>query len=108
VRRNAWASAGVAEATAAAHGAKSRAREWDPADKGGRRGRATREATVEMSLTADDNTERSRRIAIDRLDDTYEETILNPDGSIRHHQREPLSEHRGHGSAKKRVAPPEG
>jgi hypothetical protein len=34
------------------------------------------------------------------MDDLYEETVLNPDGSIYHHNAEPLREHRHHGADK--------
>jgi transcription elongation factor Elf1 len=40
---------------------------------------------------------------IDRENDYYKEVITNPTtGEIIHHCEEPLSEHRGHGSAKKK------
>ena len=39
---------------------------------------------------------------IDREADTYDETVTDPEsGEIVHECHEPLSEHRGHGSAKR-------
>jgi hypothetical protein len=58
-----------------------------------------------MNLTASDGIERSRRLDIDRKGDGYEETILNPDGSMYHHCKEPLSEHQRHGSDKPKKSP---
>ncbi len=52
------------------------------------------------SLTRKDGVWRRMERVFDRENDLYEETVWNPDGSIHHHQREPLSEHEGHGSAK--------
>lgn len=40
---------------------------------------------------------------IDRQNNLYHETVTNPEtGKIEHECREPLSEHRGHGAAKKK------
>jgi len=36
---------------------------------------------------------------IDREGNWYEETVLNPDGSARHHKAHALKEHKGHNSA---------
>ena len=42
----------------------------------------------------------------DRKNDLYTETVTDPDtGEIIHQTREPLSKHRGHGSAKKKQGP---
>lgn len=38
---------------------------------------------------------------IDRENDIYEEVITDSDGNVVHERREPLSEHQGHGSAKR-------
>lgn len=38
---------------------------------------------------------------VDAINDRYEETVIDPDtGEVVHHTREPLSQHRGHGSDK--------
>lgn len=37
---------------------------------------------------------------IDRDEDTYFERVEDEDGNVIHHCEEPLSKHRGHGSAK--------
>jgi hypothetical protein len=42
------------------------------------------------------------RRVVDRQGNWYEETVLDPDGSVRHHQAEPLSDHQRHGSDKRR------
>jgi len=42
---------------------------------------------------------RLKRI-VDRAQNWYYEHITAPDGSVIHHQEEPLSEHKLHGSAK--------
>jgi hypothetical protein len=44
---------------------------------------------------------------IDRVNDWYEETFRDRDtGGILHHQAHRLTDHRGHGSAKKAKRPP--
>ena len=44
-----------------------------------------------------------RRRVIDRLNDQYEERVTEKKtGQVLHECKEPLSKHRGHGSAKKR------
>jgi hypothetical protein len=53
-----------------------------------------------MSRTCKDGIERAVRRDIDGKGDWYEETILNPDGSLYDHQAHPLHEHWGHGSDK--------
>jgi hypothetical protein len=46
----------------------------------------------------------SREMTVDRENDRYKEIITNPEtGKVIHHCEEPLSSHRGHGSAKKKV-----
>ena len=43
---------------------------------------------------------------IDRAKDHYKEVVTDPDtGSVVHQCDEPLSQHRGHGSAKKKKKP---
>ena len=45
----------------------------------------------------------SREMTVDRENDRYKELIVHPGtGEVIHHCEEPLSEHRGHGSAKKK------
>lgn len=45
----------------------------------------------------------SREMTVDRENDRYKELITHPEtGEVIHHCEEPLSEHRGHGSAKKK------
>lgn len=61
-----------------------------------------------MSLTRDDGVERSRRRTYDRVNHRYEETVLNPDGSIYYHKSEDLHAHRGRGSSRRdEPEPPE-
>ena len=59
---------------------------------------------VGMSLTVDDGVERSRRRGTTgpNKGNWYEETVLNPDGSVYHHQTHQVRDHIGHGSAKRR------
>ncbi len=45
---------------------------------------------------------------IDRENDRYQEHIENAEGRVVRHVDEPLSEHQGHGSAKKRAKEPGG
>ncbi len=96
------ANAGHAAASASANGAGSRAKEWDPAYREGKRSRSrpARQRTVSVSPTHADGIERTRRVEIGKVADTYEETVFDPDGSVYYHFAEPLSEHQGHGSAK--------
>ena len=54
-----------------------------------------------MSLTRDDGIERSRRRTYDRVNHKYEETVLNPDGSVYYQGAEDLREHRGRGSPRR-------
>lgn len=49
-----------------------------------------------------DGVYRSVRRVVDREHDWYEEEVLDPNGSIRHHEAQRLSEHQNHGSAKPR------
>lgn len=99
-RRSGYAFAGVATGTGSAGSPEAVAKEPDPNHHGGSLNKPARERRIGMSLTAADGVERSRRRVYDRKGDWYEETILNPDGTIYHHEAHPLSEHRGHGSAK--------
>lgn len=103
-RRDGFASAGVATAAGTAGGPQSVAKEPDPDYHDGSLRKPARERRVGMSLTADDGIERSRRRGYDRKGDWYEETILNPDGSVRHHEAHPLRDHRDHGSAKPKTS----
>ena len=96
VRRDGTARAGVAQATGAALSPESRAREPDPRYKDGRLrlSKSARESRVGMSVTRVDGIERSRRRTYDRVKHNYEETILNPDGSVYYHNAEDLRQHR--------------
>ena len=100
LRRNGFAFAGVATGTGTAGNAEAVAKEPEADYHGGSLRKPARERRVSMSLTADDGIERSRRREYDRKGGWYEETILNPDGSVYHQTAEPLSDHMGHGSAK--------
>ena len=100
LRRNGFAFAGVAPGTGAAGSPEAVAKEPDADYHGGSLRKPARERRVGMSLTADDGIERSRRREYDRKGHRYEETILNPDGSVYDHTAERLSDHRDHGSAK--------
>lgn len=99
-RRSGFAFAGVATGTGTAWSPEAVAREPDPDYHGGSLNKPARERRVGMSMTVKDGVERSRRREYDRKGDWYEETILNPDGSVYEHTAEPLSDHRDHGSAK--------
>jgi hypothetical protein len=76
------------------------AKEPDPDYRGESLRKPARERRVGMSRTTDDGIERSRQRDYDRKGNWYEETILNPDGSLYDHTAEPLTDHIGHGSAK--------
>lgn len=49
-----------------------------------------------------DGVYREVRRVVDREGNRYEETVTNPDGTLRRSESHKLSEHQGHGSAKKR------
>jgi hypothetical protein len=97
-----YVRAGVATGTGTAGSPEAVAKEWDPDHHGGRRAKPARERRVGMSLTRDDGIERVRQREYDHKGDMYRETILNPDGTVRHHDVGPLSKHTGHGSARLR------
>jgi len=100
LQRSVFAFAGVATGTGTAGNAEAVAKEPEADYHGGSLRKPARERRVGMSLTADDGIERSRRREYDRKGHRYEETILNPDGSVYDHTAERLSDHRDHGSAK--------
>ena len=100
LRRNGFAFAGVATGTGTAGHPEAVAKEPEDDYHGGSLRKPARERRVGMSLTSDDGIERSRRRDYDRKGNWYEETILNPDGSVDNHTAEPLCDHIGHGSAK--------
>jgi hypothetical protein len=52
-------------------------------------------------VSSRDGVWRVRLRLVDRLQGWYEETVLNPDGTVRHHQAEPLKKHTRHGSDRK-------
>jgi DNA-directed RNA polymerase subunit RPC12/RpoP len=64
---------------------------------GDKRSRPAQEQLSGDVLSAD-GTWRSRTRVIDRENDMYRETVLNPDGTIAHHQEHALTEHTRHGS----------
>jgi hypothetical protein len=105
LRRNGFAFAGVATVTGIAGSPEAVAREPDPSYHGGSLRKPARERRVGMALTVHDGIERSRRREYDRKGDWYEETILNPDGSVYGHTAERLQDHRDHGSAKPKPLP---
>lgn len=46
----------------------------------------------------------SREMVVDRENDKYKELVTNPEtGEVIHHCEEPLSQHRGHGSARNKM-----
>lgn len=46
----------------------------------------------------------SREMVVDRENDKYKELVTNPEtGEVIHHCEEPLSQHRGHGSARNKT-----
>ncbi len=100
LRRGHTANAGLAPAGVTAGSAKARATEWDAGYYGGKHSKPARVRTTEMSLTRDDGIERARSVNVDHAGDWYEETVVEPDGTTRHHRGEPLSRHTGHGSAR--------
>jgi len=89
---------GVATGAVNVPGPKAIAKEKDPNYHSGKK--LARERQVFVEVTRDDGVARPRRMDFDHMDDLYEETVLNPDGSIYHHNAEPLGEHRHHGSDK--------
>ena len=72
-----------------------------PTYKAGRRSKPAVERWA-GDVPSDDGIWRDRRRLVDREGDWYEETVYNPDGTVRHHQAEPLSEHLRHGSDRKK------
>ena len=100
LRQSVFASAGSATGMGTAGSPEAVAKEPDPDYHGGSLRKPARERRVGMSLTADDGVERSRRRDYDRKGNWYEETVLNPDGSVLHHEAHPLRDHRDRGSAK--------
>jgi len=99
--RDGVAHARVASGVGAANSPEARAREPRSDYHGGRLAKSAIERRVGMSRTADDGAERYRRRMYDRVGDRYEETILNPDGSVYRATSEPLSGHTGRGSARR-------
>jgi len=69
--------------------------------RGGRRAKPALERWA-GDVMSDDGIWRIRQRVVDRGGDWYEETVLNPDGSVRHHEAHPLSQHTGHGSDRRR------
>lgn len=67
----------------------------------GTRRRPGWEAFTRPSMSTDGQ-ERTRRQLFDREGDWYEETVTDPDGSVRYSNAEPLSDHQGRGSAKRK------
>lgn len=57
----------------------------------------------ELRISAEDWVHKERRI--DRAGDRYDEVVTDQDGQIVHECHEPLSEHRGHGSARRTRKP---
>jgi hypothetical protein len=70
-----------------------------PGFKSGGRSRLVQEQSSVRQMSSDGVVRTVRRV-VDRGRDWYEETVLNPDGSLHHQQAHRLSEHRGHGSDK--------
>ena len=100
LRRSGFAFPTAATGTGTAGSPEAVAKESDPDYHAGSLRKPARERRVGVSLTADDHIERSRRRDYDRKGNWYEETILNPDGSVYSHKAESLTDHVGHGSAK--------
>jgi hypothetical protein len=98
MRRHGTVFAGAATGTAVASSPESLAEEADPDYHAGRRRPAARERRVGMDRTRVDGIERSRRREYDRKGNWYEETVLNPDGTLYYRDAEPLTDHVGHGS----------
>lgn len=70
-----------------------------PGFKSGGRSRLVQQQSSVRQMSSDGVVRTVRRV-VDRGRDWYEETVLNPDGSVHHQQAHRLSEHRGHGSDK--------
>lgn len=68
-------------------------------DQPTRKGRRSKPAIERWAgdVPSDDGVWGDRRRLVDREGDWYEETVFNADGTVRHHQAEPLSEYFGHG-----------
>jgi hypothetical protein len=86
-------NAEVARGTGAAHSPEAVAGEPDPNYKHGRVRQPAVERRMGMSRS-EDGIERLRQRTYDRLGDHYEETVLDPDGTVRHHTSEQLTKHR--------------
>ena len=70
-----------------------------PGFRSGGRTRPVQEQVSVRQMSRDGVVQTVRRVA-DRERDWYEETVLNPDGSVHHPEAHPLGQHRGHGSDK--------
>lgn len=103
-QRHVFAFAGVATGVGVALNPGTHVREPRASYHNGRMQKPARERRTGSSPSAD-GVVRFRRQAWDREGDWYEETVTNPDGSEHHHQGHPLSEHRGYGSARSKMAP---
>ena len=95
MRRHVLAFADVATGTGTAHGPSIIAKR--PGGRGLNKPAWERKAGPSPRA---DGTERYRVKEIDRDRDCYEETVTDPDGTVHHHQSQPLSEHTCHGSDK--------
>lgn len=62
------------------------------------------EQRMGATLSTRDGVWRQEELMIDREVDRYLHRILDPDGTVVHHDESTLTAHRGHGSAKKRKA----
>lgn len=69
----------------------------------GNRGRPFLEQIIGDDLYGKTGKWMIRQMIIDRAKDWYRETVTDPEtGEVVHHSEEPLTQHRGHGSSKKR------
>ena len=72
-----------------------------PGFRSGGKSRPAQEQWSGQVLSAD-GVWRERSRVVDREHDWYEERVVDPDGTVRHQQAHPLSDHTEHGSARRR------
>ena len=69
----------------------------------GASGKPDLEVKIADDLYKETNEWRQLKMTIDRINDSYEKTVINPETDEElYHKKEPLSHHQGRGSAKQR------
>jgi hypothetical protein len=90
----------IADASPTQSGIRKKARTGEPGQPGSKPWLETRS---EPDWSYDRKKWVRREMTTDRRNNRYTETVTDPDtGEIIHHQKEPLTDHRGHGSVKKK------